>query len=193
MIKIDTWARSRITVAQPDFPMLSDEAEQPRDPMTQSSLSVLGGNNALPRSNTMRTTGSRRLGPGSPGPGSAMIENDPKKQMQAWKESALAFLQHMSEEEMPVPVQLKQIIERPTTGEQKLRALKEQQLIKDRIKQREEKAKLERLEKEKKLIRSNKGTVTYDFDGKPVEIKPVANQKQTSLTNALQYELFSYL
>lgn len=83
---------------------------------------------------------------------------------------------------MPVPVQLKQLVERPSTGEQKMRALKEQQLIKDRMKQREERAKQENIEKEKKMQRSNKGAMTYDYDGKTLEVKPNQNMKQTTLT-----------
>ena len=72
------------------------------------------------------------------------------KSIQAWRESAQAFLREVNEEDMPVPVQLKQIVERPSSGEQKMRALKEQQIIKDRMLQKEFKAKQESIEKEKK-------------------------------------------
>jgi hypothetical protein len=113
--------------------------------------------------------------------------NEEAMMVRAWKENAMAFLKEMNEDEMPVPVQLKQIVERPSSGEMKMRAIKEQDLIKEKNRQRENKAKQESIEKEKKLLKANKGNITYDYDGKTLEVKPVQALKNTVLTSNIPY------
>jgi hypothetical protein len=103
-------------------------------------------------------------------------------QLQAWKENAMSFLKEMNEEEMPIPVHLKQIVERPSTAEQNARALKERQLIQDKKKAKELKDKQENIEKEKRILRTNKGNIAYDYEGKTLEVKPSQNQKQLNFT-----------
>lgn len=92
------------------------------------------------------------------------------------------FLKEMNEEEMPVPVQLKQIVERPSTAEQNARALKERQLMQDKKKAKELRDKQENIEKERKILRANKGSIAYDYEGKTLEVKP--NQKQKAVNIA---------
>lgn len=103
-------------------------------------------------------------------------------QMQAWKDNALAFLMDVNEEEMPVAVPLKQIIERPSTGEQNARAMKERQLIQDKKKAKELRDKQDNIEKERRILKTNKGSLAYDFEGKTIEVKPQQNPKQLILT-----------
>lgn len=94
----------------------------------------------------------------------------------------MSFLKEMNEEEMPIPVHLKQIVERPSTAEQNARALKERQLIQDKKKAKELKDKQENIEKEKRILRTNKGNIAYDYEGKTLEVKPSQNQKQLNFT-----------
>lgn len=114
-------------------------------------------------------------------------EAHPEHGIGYWKESALNFLKVIREEDMPVPVQLKQIVERPSTGEQKLRAIKEQQIMKDKLKLIELKMKQESMEKERKIIKTNKGALTYDFEGKTMEVKQTNAQKVISITTSIPY------
>jgi hypothetical protein len=163
-IKIDTWARSRIGHVGKSALFVDDKIKDGNR---------LGESSEI-QSHRLRTQPNEKDIATEHGIG-------------YWKESAMNFLKVIREEDMPVPVQLKQIIERPSTGEQKMRAIKEQQIMKDRLKLIELKMKQETMEKERKIIKTNKGALTYDFEGKTMEVKQSNAQKVISITTSIPY------
>lgn len=56
--------------------------------------------------------------------------------------------------------------------EQQLRALKEQQQLKNELKNKEERRRQENMRREKKGQASVKGVITYDYEGNMIAIKP---------------------
>jgi type VI protein secretion system component VasK len=108
-----------------------------------------------------------------------------KRNLAIWKEKAKQFILFTQEEEMPIAVPLKQAIERPPTAEQKMRSLKEQQMVKEKLKEKEEKMKNDALNRDKKALKA-KGPINYDYEGNFFEIKPQKlNEKNNTLITSI--------
>ena len=90
--------------------------------------------------------------------------------MNTWKNHAVTFITDFTGLEDPTPVLLITQNERPNSTEQKLRLMQQQQSIRDKQHKEEERIKQENLEKERHIARS-KGEMTYDYDGKYIEVK----------------------
>lgn len=89
------------------------------------------------------------------------------------KESVKNYLKiEVNEDQLPQPIELKHITEVASIEEQQLRALKEQQLIKNELKKNEERRRQENMKKERKGATNVKGIITYDFEGNIISIKP---------------------
>ena len=101
------------------------------------------------------------------------IFQEAQKRFVKAKESVKSYLkQDLEEEQLPHPIELKIIQETTSMEEQQLRAMKEQQQIKNDLKLREEKRKAELAKKEKRAAKDVKGAITYDFEGNVISIKP---------------------
>lgn len=108
-----------------------------------------------------------------------------KRNLQFWTEKAKVFITSAKDDDLPIPVPLKQVIDRPPTAEQKMRSLKEQQMIKEKIKEKEEKVKRDALERERKAIKA-KGPINYDYEGNYFEIRPSKlSDKQAHLVSSV--------
>ena len=103
----------------------------------------------------------------------ATIFQEAQRRFQKAKESVKTYLQqNINEDQLPQPIELKQIVEMASIEEQSLRALKEQQSLKNEQKKNEEKRRLENMRREKKGTANLKGVITYDFEGNIINIKP---------------------
>ena len=106
--------------------------------------------------------------------------------MKFWRSKAKEFITSYNEQEIPQIVPLKQIIDRPSTVEQKLRSIKDQQIFLEKIRQRDERLKNVNASK-KKSVSFQKGPLNYDFEGKVIEIRPTKpKEKPGPLLTAIQ-------
>ena len=166
---LDSWARCRATVAY------SDPLTLPISRLNTPSLAT--------------KQQSKRSIPLSKFRDSNMDDSDAFKSMRAWKNSAKAFLTSCRDEELPAHVPLKQILDRPSTGERKMRTLMEQQLIKEKQKRIDELQKQETMENQRRVNKSKNISLTYDFEGRPIEVKPSqTSHKMDFITHQLPYE-----
>jgi hypothetical protein len=148
---LDSWARCRMPVMV-----------LPPNPAIQESYEFGG---------LTRRKSSKRQSPNTT-KGSKFQETGTSMNINTWKENAKAFLTSCREEDMPTNVPLKQIVDRPTTGEQKMRILMEQNLLKETKLKQEQKLKLETMEQQRKATKMANSTLTYDYEGKIIEVKP---------------------
>lgn len=108
-----------------------------------------------------------------------------KRNLEIWIEKAKSFITSAPDDELPALVPLKQVIERPSTVEQKMRAVKEIQAIKEKQKENEERLKREAIDRERKAIKA-RGPINYDYEGGYFEIKPTqAKKKFATLIRAI--------
>lgn len=105
--------------------------------------------------------------------------NRTHESMGDWIRSARKFITAMDAPNMPDLIPLKEIHSRPTTAEQKLRIMKEQQVIREKNMQREAKLRQELMEQNKANAKKHVKTLTYDFEGKSFEVNPSKPQGKT--------------
>ena len=101
---------------------------------------------------------------------STSLATDTQRVMKFWKSKAKEFITSYSEQEIPKIVALKQIIDRPSTAEQNIRSIKEQQMFLEKIRQRDERLKNMNGSR-KKSVGYQKGPLNYDYEGKVIEIR----------------------
>lgn len=141
----------------------------------------------LPTQRIRKTSSSLyKLTSGEKVDSSATLQSDTQRSLRFWNSKAVEFITICKEEDLPAIVPLKQIIERPTTSEQKMRAIKEQQIFKEKIRQRENRLKKANEEK-RRSVTYNKGPINYDYEGKLLEMKPTkSKEKLGPLLTAIQ-------
>ena len=95
-----------------------------------------------------------------------------------------------SDDPLPNPIPTREIIERPSSTEQKMRAIKKQKTIKEKKKQMEEKKKMEKLKKEKKTaLNGIKGEFTFTYEGGLVGVKKPDMSRANNLQQTVPYAI----
>jgi hypothetical protein len=170
---IDSWAKCRVEISKTpginlDISFAREEPATNRS-FRRSTTNILRLPTQLEKidSNTSFTSDSQRL-------------------LMFWKNKAKEFITSYKDEDMPEIVPLKQILDRPSTAEQKVRTLKEQQVFKEKQKLKEEQLKKATQEADKKFSK-HRGSLYYDYEGKAFELpQKKQREKPTVLLTGIQ-------
>jgi hypothetical protein len=104
-------------------------------------------------------------------------DEDSPRNLSDWRRGAKAFLTTLADDEQPLAVPLKgPAPERPSSTEEKLRTQVELNYNNQRRKEQEERFKKQELLNQRRMGNTKAGTMTYDFEGRVIAIKPGPGQ-----------------